>query len=202
MLQERLAVLGCDPVAAAAVGVAPAADPQRSFLGELDGVDVNPQRHPHRLAIAGYRDNLFTEEAQRNIYRFSGGFPRKINILCDNALFQGFLMRERVIEGSIVEEMAFDLGFEAQVHAQASIPAVEIPPPDWAQEGDEAEWEKSVVKGPEATPEEEKAASTAAGPDEVSPDLTDFQESPVEETEDDIDSKFDAFFEETFSGDE
>lgn len=156
----------------------------------------------HRLAIAGYRDNLFTEEAQRNIYSFSGGIPRKINILCDNALFQGFLMRERVIEGNIVEEMAFDLGFEAQVHAQASIPAVEIPPPDWAQEGDEAELEKPAVKESEAMPEVEKAASAAAGPDEISPDLTDFQESPVEETEDDIDSKFDAFFEETFSGDE
>ncbi len=142
----------------------------------------------HRLAIAGNRDNLLTDEAQKNIYRYSGGFPRKINILCDNALFQGFLMRERVIDGNIVEEMAFDLGFEDQVHSQGAMPAVELPPPEWTPE----------VEKPEA----EDKASTDAAPDDSPQEAADFQESPEDEGEEDIEARFDAFFEETFSGEE
>jgi len=143
----------------------------------------------HRLAIAGNTtDNLFTDEAQRNIYRYSDGFPRKINILCDNALFQGFLMRERVIDGNIVEEMAFDLGFEAQVRSREAIPAVELPPPDLTPEAEKSEAESKT--------------STAGAPDEGSPDPPDFHESLEKEGEEDIEARFDAFFEETFSGDE
>ena len=141
----------------------------------------------HRLAIAGNRDHLFTEEAQKNIYRYSGGFPRKINILCDNALFQGFLMRERVIEGNIVEEMAFDLGFEAQVSSQQAIPAVELPA-DWTPDEEQVE--------------EETTDSTTDVKEDGPEEATDSQEVEENGGEEDIEAKFDAFFEDTFKNEE
>ncbi len=52
----------------------------------------------HRMNVAGNRETIFTDGALKLIYSYSDGFPRKINILCDNALFQGFLMRQRVID--------------------------------------------------------------------------------------------------------
>ena len=45
----------------------------------------------HRLTVAQYEgSSLFTREAQKLIWEFSGGIPRKINILCDNALLIGY----------------------------------------------------------------------------------------------------------------
>ena len=43
----------------------------------------------HRLAIAGYKgQSLFSQKARQLIWEYSGGVPRKINILCDNALLK------------------------------------------------------------------------------------------------------------------
>ena len=44
-----------------------------------------------RLRVAGARDeNLFEPEAIQMIHQFSGGIPRIINNICDNALLTGF----------------------------------------------------------------------------------------------------------------
>jgi general secretion pathway protein A len=40
----------------------------------------------HRLAIAGGRGHLFSKAAIAQIYRYSKGIPRLINLLCDRAL--------------------------------------------------------------------------------------------------------------------
>ena len=81
----------------------------------------------HRMAIAGNRETVFTDGALKLIYSYSDGFPRKINVLCDNALFQGFLMRQRVIDEAIVREMAADLGFDARLDTRSRIPSMDIP---------------------------------------------------------------------------
>ena len=45
----------------------------------------------HRLEVAGRRDaTLFTDGAVRRIFRFSGGLPRLINLVCDRALLAGY----------------------------------------------------------------------------------------------------------------
>ena len=46
----------------------------------------------HRLTTVGWnKDPDFTPEAYKEIFRFTGGTPRKINTLCDRLLLYGFL---------------------------------------------------------------------------------------------------------------
>ncbi len=44
----------------------------------------------HRLAAAGATRDIFSPDAENLIHDFSGGIPRRINRLCDLALFIGF----------------------------------------------------------------------------------------------------------------
>jgi general secretion pathway protein A len=59
-----------------------------------------------RLRIAGCADeNLFEPEAIRLAHRFSGGIPRIINNICDNALLTGFSEGSAQITAEIVEDV-------------------------------------------------------------------------------------------------
>src|SRR5262249_44860918 len=65
-----------------------------------------------RLRVAGARDeNLFEPEAIKLIHQFSGGIPRIINNICDNALLTGFSEGSPHITVSIIDEVveALDL---------------------------------------------------------------------------------------------
>lgn len=65
----------------------------------------------HRLAVARYSGPpLFVPKAQKMIYEFSGGVPRLINIICENALLTAFAIGSRTVEPSMVEEAIKDLG--------------------------------------------------------------------------------------------
>jgi general secretion pathway protein A len=64
----------------------------------------------HRLKVGGNDGGLFTEGAIERIHRYSKGKPRLINTICDNALLEGFLLKKKSIDESIVEEAAIDLG--------------------------------------------------------------------------------------------
>ena len=64
----------------------------------------------HRLNMAGREDVLFTEEALRVLYKYSGGVPRLINSLATSALLDGFAKEERTIDGSLIEAAARELG--------------------------------------------------------------------------------------------
>jgi general secretion pathway protein A len=63
-----------------------------------------------RLATAGGVHDLFTPRACVDLYRFSGGVPRLINILCDNALVSGFARDQEQIDGRLMRAAARDLG--------------------------------------------------------------------------------------------
>ena len=53
----------------------------------------------HRLKVVGSSSaKIFTPEAIDQISRFSGGIPRIINILCDNALMAGSTIRPKIDE--------------------------------------------------------------------------------------------------------
>jgi general secretion pathway protein A len=67
-----------------------------------------------RLRIAGARDSIFADGAIREIYEKSGGIPRLINILCDNALLNGYALDQKVIEKKAIREVAKDLSFETK----------------------------------------------------------------------------------------
>jgi general secretion pathway protein A len=62
-----------------------------------------------RLRVAGAQEPLFTKKAIQEIYLKSGGKPRLINILCDNALLNGYALNERVVGVKSVREVAKDL---------------------------------------------------------------------------------------------
>lgn len=64
----------------------------------------------HRLAVAGYQGNsIFDAEARALIAAISGGIPRNINNICFHALSLGFATHKRVIDGSMIREIAADL---------------------------------------------------------------------------------------------
>lgn len=59
----------------------------------------------HRLEVAGLgEESLFTPGALALIARASQGIPRRINLLCDQALVAGFVHESRQIEAVWVEE--------------------------------------------------------------------------------------------------
>jgi type II secretory pathway predicted ATPase ExeA len=73
-----------------------------------------------RLRVAGSRDeSLFEEEAIEMIHRYSGGIPRLINNICDNALLTGFGLGSRRITEEIVAEVIEDLDLAPMVVASA-----------------------------------------------------------------------------------
>jgi type II secretory pathway predicted ATPase ExeA/nucleoid-associated protein YgaU len=66
----------------------------------------------HRLAVAGAKDSgIFGSNAKKRIYKLSAGFPRKINVLCDNALLIAYGMDKKTVDIDILEEAARDLGW-------------------------------------------------------------------------------------------
>ena len=69
-----------------------------------------------RLRIAGAKGQLFTERALNKIYRRSRGIPRLINILCDNALLNGYALDEKIVDGKSVKEAAKDLNLKPKFH--------------------------------------------------------------------------------------
>ena len=66
----------------------------------------------HRLNIAGFKGPfLFNDEALKLIWQHSRGIPRKINIICDNALLIGYGIEKRIISREIIQEAIDDLSW-------------------------------------------------------------------------------------------
>jgi len=144
----------------------------------------------HRMAVAGNRETVFTDGALKYIYKYSGGFPRKINVLSDNALFQGFLVRQRIIDEAIVREMAGDLGFDKGA-AHAQIPSIDIPA-SWVP-GEENPEVLPTASKPEATRE-----STTHPEMPLEPEMEETPGQPAGVSGDDLDERLEEFFEDTF----
>ena len=68
--------------------------------------DETEQYIMHRLKIAGSEKKIFSTEAVREIYSFSQGNPRLINIICDLALLTGYAKEKNIIEPEIIRECA------------------------------------------------------------------------------------------------
>ncbi|HEU4637534.1 MAG TPA: AAA family ATPase, partial [Candidatus Binatia bacterium] len=64
-----------------------------------------------RVRGAGFRGkDLFDAEVLADISLFSGGIPRLINIICDNALLLAYADGKKTVTTEIVQEVARDLG--------------------------------------------------------------------------------------------
>ena len=86
----------------------------------------------HRLRLAGCPRMPFKPDAIEALHRRSGGTPRVINTLCDNALFEAFLARTPDIDGAMVEQIADNLGLETGLHGKneaAPAVAAQVPAP-------------------------------------------------------------------------
>ncbi len=67
----------------------------------------------HRIQTAGGRQLPFTPAAIEVLHRLSGGSPRIINTLCDNALFEAYLSQETTVDAPRIEEIARNLALAA-----------------------------------------------------------------------------------------
>jgi general secretion pathway protein A len=67
----------------------------------------------NRLHTAGSSRNLvFETEAVEAVYNYSGGIPRVINLLCENALVNAYVEHTNVVPAVLVAEAARDLQFD------------------------------------------------------------------------------------------
>ncbi len=66
----------------------------------------------HRLSMADYKGRaLFSRQARKVIWEYSGGVPRKINILCDNAFLIAYAVGQKRIEANVIQEAIKDLSW-------------------------------------------------------------------------------------------
>jgi len=81
----------------------------------------------HHLTLAGGNScPVFTAAAIHHIFICSGGIPRLINILCDNALVTAYLLRQYQVTPAMVDEVAADLRYQPQDEAEEAEGACDL----------------------------------------------------------------------------
>jgi len=84
------------------------------------GLDSSTAYIRHRLQVAGGGGReIFTPEALALIHRCSRGIPRLINVICDNCLFEAYLVRKDHVDRAVVEGVVADLGLRASAAGSA-----------------------------------------------------------------------------------
>ncbi|MFH0726270.1 MAG: AAA family ATPase [Pseudomonadota bacterium] len=63
----------------------------------------------HRLKVAGTEKKIFNATAISEIFAFSAGYPRLMNIICDHALLTGYVKGIKTIDGEMIAECAKEL---------------------------------------------------------------------------------------------
>ncbi len=87
--------------------VAAADDEIHSFMFLLD--KWHHEDIDHNLDLSKLQEEVFTTEAINEIYAFSKGYPRLINIICDRSLLTGFVEESKTISLKHVKECAKEL---------------------------------------------------------------------------------------------
>ena len=88
----------------------------------------------HRLKVAGATREIFGRDAIREIYNYSGGYPRLINILCDHALLTGYSYDLKSIDKKVIKECEQELQIPVEisfkdVDGEMDNFAIQNPPP-------------------------------------------------------------------------
>ncbi|MEX2212977.1 MAG: AAA family ATPase, partial [Phycisphaeraceae bacterium] len=67
----------------------------------------------HRLQVAATDPDrprvAFNHQAIYRIYQISGGIPRMINAVCDNAMLLGYVNKQRIIDDSVINQVSRDM---------------------------------------------------------------------------------------------
>ena len=58
----------------------------------------------HRLEVAGGDIKIFSADAVHEIFSFSRGYPRLINIICDHALLTGYAIDLKTVDARVIKE--------------------------------------------------------------------------------------------------
>lgn len=64
----------------------------------------------HRLHLSGIDHILLTEVATQQLHDYAHGIPRLINVIADNALFEGYIRKLTTIDYDVIDSVADDLG--------------------------------------------------------------------------------------------
>jgi general secretion pathway protein A len=97
-------------------------------LGPLGRADT-AQYIRHRVLVAGADPQLFTEDAAAAVFRYSGGVPRIINLLCDTALVYGYAEGRTLVDAELIHAVARDRQ-SSGVAPALRLAAVAPPAPD------------------------------------------------------------------------
>ena len=90
-------------------------------LGPMDSSETEAYVM-HRLQTAGWQgDPAFSADAFAAIHQYTGGIPRKINVLCDRLLLMGCLDKKHALTGNEVANVIAEL---QQEFAPADLRAV------------------------------------------------------------------------------
>jgi general secretion pathway protein A len=81
-------------------------------LERLDDEEVGPYINYRLSAVGNKRPQLFTPDAVQEIAYYAKGFPRLINVLCDNALLIAYAASQKSVTADIIREAAGDLRLE------------------------------------------------------------------------------------------
>lgn len=73
------------------------------------GADETLEMMTYRLAVAGGKENPFSEDAAREVYRLSLGLPREVCKVCDMALLASFAAKRQLIDAAAVRHAAAEL---------------------------------------------------------------------------------------------
>ena len=63
----------------------------------------------NRLKCAGASSEIFSTQAIEGVHHYSGGIPRLINVICDNAMISAYAMETSEIGDRFIQEVADDL---------------------------------------------------------------------------------------------
>ena len=100
----------------------------------------------HRLRTADYSGpELFSRQATKMIWDYSRGVPRKINVLCDNALLTAYALRRKTVGADVIEETIQDLAWSPFLGSGVNQAATPVQPspsgvPWTLQDRDQVEW--------------------------------------------------------------
>ena len=81
-------------------------------------LDETTEYVKHRLQVAGAKRTIFNTNAISELYSFSQGYPRLINVICDFALLTGFVKEQKVIDAAIIRECASELKIPQKIKKQ------------------------------------------------------------------------------------
>jgi general secretion pathway protein A len=80
----------------------------------------------HRLTVAGATGKIFEKNTIPEIFAFSKGYPRLINVICDRALLTGFIASSRQIDKKIIRECVQELDISPATKARQALQEAEI----------------------------------------------------------------------------